>query len=228
MAIDTTVTARDRKLIAVAGTFVVIVVTVWALILPAWDAHGSLTDEQASLSAQVAQASEPALVDGLNTSTSNYHAQTASQLAGFYPVMTTAQVGDLMTSIMTGYQATIMDVRIVPGSGNAAATTFAAARPDTSSNTASSATSSAQKIDVTKLATPDQGDLTGIYETDVQVSLAGDRATLQGFVNDMASAAYPGIRVKGFQWTERTRTNAADTSGDWEVTCVLALYSFDQ
>ena len=47
-------------------------------------------------------------------------------------------------------------------------------------------------------------------------------------MNDMASAAYPGIRVKGFQWTERTRTNAADTSGDWEVTCVLALYSFDQ
>ena len=228
MAIDTTVTARDRKLIAIAGTFVVIVVAAWGLILPAWEARGSLSDQASSLSAQVAQASDPALADGLKAQVDDYHAQTASQLAGFYPVMTTAQVGDLVTGIMTGYQATIMDVRIVPGSGNAAATTFAAARPDTSSSTASSAPSSAQKIDITKLATPDQGDLTGIYETDVQVSLAGDRATLQGFVNDMASAAYPGIRVKGFQWTERTRTSAADTSGDWEVTCVLALYSFDQ
>lgn len=228
MAIDTTVTARDRKLIAVAGTFVVIVVAVWGLILPAWEARGSLSDELDSASAQAAQASEPALADALTTSTDGIRAQTAAQLAGFYPVMTTAQVGDLVTGIMTGYPATIMDVKIVPGSGNAAATAFAATPPDTSSSTGSSSASSAQKVDITKLVTPDQGDLTGMYETDASVTLAGDRATLQGFVNDMASAAYPGIRVKGFQWTERSRTSAADTSGDWQVTCVLALYSFDQ
>ena len=228
MAIDTTVTARDRKLIAIAGTFVVIVVAAWGLILPAWEARGSLSDQASSLSAQVAQASDPALADGLKAQVDDYHAQTASQLAGFYPVMTTALVGHLIRGIWPGYPATILVVNLGPGTGTAAASTFSATAPDASQNASSTSTGSVQKVDLATLATPEAGDLTGIYETDVQVSLAGDRMVLQGFVNDMSSTAYPGIRVKGFEWTERTRTNAVDASGDWQVTCVLALYSFDR
>jgi hypothetical protein len=75
----------------------------------------------------------------------------------------------------------------------------------------------------------DTGDLTGIYQTNMQLTLSGSRTSLQNFINDV-SGKRPGIRVQQFQWTKASDDNTADTdrrsTGDWHLAVNLAVYSF--
>lgn len=224
MRIETKLTERDQKLIAIVGPILVVVVLAWAFIVPLWNAHGQLEQQAEEVTAQVQEISDPATVQGLEADTKATRAGNAQALEGFYPAQTEASITRLGTQLAKGHGLKVRDLTFALATGAADATGYTAGGSAGSSGSSSSGSSASGG----SLEAAPTGDAAGIMENRLQLTVSGTRAKLQKLVDDCAGA-YGGIRVQSFSWTQAsTQGGAQGKKGDpWQLTLLLSVYSYE-
>lgn len=232
MKIETTITPRDLKLITVVGSIAIVIVCVWAGIQPLWNTHQDLTQQVAAQQQRVQQATDPSLAKDLQASANATLASLRKDTLKGYQrgTMNAAKANALATDLANTHNLHVIDVSFALPGDEAYAAAPDYAPSDGSTGTSSDGSGDTPAINMGQGAqAADTGDLTGIYQTDMQLTLSGSRTSLQNFVNDV-SAKHPGIRVQQFQWTQASDDNTADrnrrSTGDWHLAVNLAVYSF--
>lgn len=247
MKIETTITPRDRKLITVVGSLAIVIVCAWAGIKPLWETRQDLLGQRDTQQERVEEATNPSLTTNLQDSARSTMRQVANDtLAGYQQgVFDASQANKLAYSLANDYGLRVLNASFaLPTQGTyAAEPSYSTSGDDSdsdsgsgsssSSSSGSSVSSSDATVSMGQGATAaNSGDLTGIYQTNFQLTLEGSRENLQRFVNGVAQD-HPGVRVQQFQWTLADE-NGSETSTDvsqpglaWHLTVNLAVYSFD-
>lgn len=231
MKIETSITPRDLKLITVVGSIAIVIVCVWAGIQPLWNTHQQLSDQLATQQERVQQATDPSLTqEKQGHAAATLASLRKGTLKGYQRgTMTAAKANALATDLADAHNLHVMDVSFAlpTSTGYAAAPSY---NPQASSSTSADSSTDTPTVEVGQSAqAADTGDLTGIYQTNLQLTLSGSRTALQNFVNDVAQKR-PGMRVQQFQWTKAetdSSTSSSSSTGAWHLTINLAVYSFE-
>ena len=224
MKVETKLTDRDLKLIKYVISILVAFILFWVGIRPLWETHQQLADDLAVQQARAQQASDASMTQDLVDSTAQIRAELATgALEGFSTTHDAASVTDLMTTIAKSHGLRVVDLTFALPQDEtvyAPSTTYA----PTGASATGTSTASAPDVALSKGAqAAEKGDLTGIYQTNVQIVVSGTEGQLKSFADDCAQA-YPGMRVQGFKWEQ------ADTNGQggaaWRMTANLAVFSY--
>lgn len=224
MKVETKLTDRDLKLIKYVISVLVAFILFWVGIRPLWETHQQLTDDLAVQQARAQQASDASMTQDLVDSTAQIRAELATgALEGFSTTHDAASVTNLMTTIAKSHGLRVVDLTFALPQDE---TTYAPSTTYAPTGTSATGTSTASAPDVALskgAQAAEKGDLTGIYQTNVQIVVSGTEGQLKSFADDCAQA-YPGMRVQGFKWEQ------ADTNGQggaaWRMTANLAVYSY--
>ena len=219
MKVETKLTDRDLKLIKYVISILVAFILFWVGIRPLWETHQQLADDLAVQQARAQQASDASMTQDLVDSTAQIRAELATgALEGFSTTHDAASVTNLMTTIAKSHGLRVVDLTFALPQDE---TTYA---PSTTYAPTGTSTASAPDVALSKGAqAAEKGDLTGIYQTNVQIVVSGTEGQLKSFADDCAQA-YPGMRVQGFKW-EQEDTNGQG-GGAWRMTANLAVYSY--
>lgn len=224
MKVETKLTDRDLKLIKYVISILVVFILFWVGIRPLWETHQQLADELSTQQNRAQQASDASLTQGLVDDTAQVRAELATgPLKGFSTTHDAASITNLMTTIAKSHDLRVVDLAFALPQDD---TTYAPSTTYAPTGTATTGTSTASAPDVALskgAQAADKGDLTGIYQTNVQIVVSGTEAQLESFTND-CSQAYPGMRVQGFKW-EKEDSNGQGDAG-WRMTANLAVYSY--
>ena len=213
------ISPRDRKLVSIVGSLIVVVAFVYFAIIPGINEHTELAKQDETLATQVANAKDTAATTLLKTQAANNFASVESTLSGFYGVMDAAQVDQLITQIATRYGATVYKFNVVlPTTGTYAQVN--AYSPTTSGTSKSTSSTSSSK------SSANGKGLTGIYDNAVEVSFHGDRASLQNIVDGLSSNEYPGILIDSLEWSSYSTSIVVENSDSWLLTMNLSIYSY--
>lgn len=246
MKIETTITPRDRKLITVVGSVAIVIVCAWAGIKPLWETRQDLLSQRDAQQERVEEATNPSLTTSLQDGAARTMRQVANDtLAGYQQgALDASQANELAYSLANSYGLRVLSVEFaLPAQGSyAAEPSYSTSGDDSgdssdSGSSGSSSSSSVSSSDATVsmgqgAQAADTGDLTGIYQTNFQLALAGSRENLQNFLDSVAQDR-PGMRVQQFQWTladengSETSTQISEPGLAWHLTVNLAVYSFD-
>lgn len=224
MKVETKLTDRDLKLIKYVISILAVFILFWVGIRPLWETHQQLADELAVQQERVQQASDASMTQDLVDSTAQIRAELATgALEGFSTTHDAASVTNLMTTIAKSHGLRVVDLTFALPQDD---TTYAPSTTYAPTGTATTGTSTASAPDVALskgAQAAEKGDLTGIYQTNVQIAVSGTEAQLESFTNDCAQA-YPGMRVQGFKWEKEDSSGQGDAG--WRMTANLAVYSY--
>lgn len=224
MKVETKLTDRDLKLIKYVISILVAFILFWVGIRPLWETHQQLADDLTVQQARAQQASDTSMTQDLVDSTAQIRAELATgALEGFSTTHDAASVTNLMTTIAKSHGLRVVDLTFALPQDE---TTYAPSTTYAPTGTSATGTSTASAPDVALskgAQAAEKGDLTGIYQTNVQIVVSGTEGQLKSFADDCAQA-YPGMRVQGFKW-EQEDTNGQG-GGAWRMTANLAVYSY--
>lgn len=224
MKVETKLTDRDLKLIKYVISILVVFILFWVGIRPLWETHQQLADDLAVQQARVQQASDASMTQDLVDSTAQIRAELATgALEGFSTTHDAASVTSLMTTIAKSHGLRVVDLTFALPQDD---TTYAPSTAYAPTGTSATGTSTASAPDVALskgAQAAEKGDLTGIYQTNVQIVVSGTEAQLESFTNNCAQA-YPGMRVQGFKWEQADTNGQGDAA--WRMTANLAVYSY--
>ena len=242
------ITSRDRRIISIFGSIIVVLALAWFGIKPALTTHMQLSQTRADLKAQVNQAQSPEEITAMENEIDGNNKTIETILSGFYTPMDSADVDALISQLGNDHNSTVYSLEIGMPSGYTSAplyqsgtefsleaeeeaqqstnsqleSTEQAAEAEAAGQESETSTSSEESADGSQETEP--AYLQGIYAYKAEAIYEGGREDMQGIINDLYDN-YPGIKIDAFEWTQVINGNSEES---WYLTIDMTVYAYEE
>ena len=208
MNITMEITERDKKLLLFMAFFVIVLGFGFFIIRPLSQADAELKIELENQQELMMETQLPAMESSL-VKTQEELEELEEAAKDFYPVMKSQEIDRLLTGIVVGKGLESRQMTItMPQSELKLEPYYASAAAAEDSMAQSAAQGASEEDGSTAQAT--ETVFTGIYAAQVQMTIRGNRVTMQQMVDEL-TRNYPSIRITSAGWgTENNSIRNAD------------------